>query len=267
MQHAILKVKHNSMTNTTKIFEALNNYGHAWEKLVVSAFDTEEELEMFYWRRRVILALIICCLVMLFGEGIKNSNAVVLPKEIAKEASQIKEPENENAEAEVIQAVAVIKEHVNQYGEVKLQEAENINEQILKENIIMADRGGYKLHARVPQYNLSDEEFNLMARVVEAEAGGEPYEGQIAVANVIFNRVKAGWAKTVTEAITQKGQFTKVRKKPSDSVKQAVKEALYGRNAVPEGTLFFQNLDISTDFTVPNDKQYVTKIGMHTFYR
>lgn len=155
-------------------------------------------------------------------------------------------------------------------GRQVIVQTERIIQGVKKENIVPASDGSYiKNETKVdtPRYSLSDEEFYLMAQVVEAEAGGEPYEGQIAVANVIFNRVKAGWGATVTEVINQKGQFTKKRKKPSDSVVDAIKEALYGRNAVPEGTLFFQNLEISTDFTVPETKDYVTKIGRHTFYK
>lgn len=253
---------------------------------------------MFYPKRRVIFVMIVCCMVIQLGQAYKNSCEVVGPVEVvqiptegvtdtkgtniqealpaheeseaAQEVYGNKESEHEKILAEADKVIADAEELLNQHDGMEAQKTEKTSDKALKEHIILAARGGYirnKTDVKVPIYNLSDVEFKLMAKVVEAEAGGEPYEGQVAVANVIFNRVKAGWAATVTEVINQKGQFTKRRKEPSISVTEAINEALYGRNAVPEGTLFFQNLNTSTSFRIPNTKQYVTKIGRHTFYK
>jgi len=252
---------------------------------------------MFYIGKCVVSALIACCMAILPEQVYNITPTVTLLEDVlpvtayavhdktdinTEEALGIEdkventevpgntEPKHKKIFVEADRAIEDAVEITGQHNEVQPQNTEEIRKETLKENIIIAERGNYgkvKYLAAVPQFNLSDEEFNLVAQVVQAEAGGEPYEGQVAVANVIFNRLKAGWGRTVTEVITQKGQFTKVRKKPSASVKEAVKEALYGKNAVPEGTLFFQNLDISKDFTIPRSKKYVTKIGRHTFYR
>jgi hypothetical protein len=49
-------------------------------------------------------------------------------------------------------------------------------------------------------------ERNRMARVIAAEAGGEMYEGKMAVAEVILNRADL-WGLTATEVMTAEGQF------------------------------------------------------------
>lgn len=89
-------------------------------------------------------------------------------------------------------------------------------------------------------------QMDLLARVVSAEARGEPYEGQVAVAAVILNRMESGkFPKTLEGVVYQKHQFESVDNgtafKPA--VRSAVKAA---RDAVngwdpTHGALFFFN--------------------------
>ena len=59
--------------------------------------------------------------------------------------------------------------------------------------------------------SLSDKDFNLLAKLTEAEAGGEGYEGKVAVAASVLNRVKSGdYPKTVRNVIFDKGQYSPV---------------------------------------------------------
>ena len=52
-------------------------------------------------------------------------------------------------------------------------------------------------------------ERDLLAKTIAAEAGGEAYEGQLAVAAVIANRARSGrWGKSLQEVIMAPGQFT-----------------------------------------------------------
>ena len=58
---------------------------------------------------------------------------------------------------------------------------------------------------------LTDEEYKLFVCIVYCEAGGESYECQLGVANVILNRVKGdGWPNTLNGVIYQKQQFSPV---------------------------------------------------------
>ncbi len=123
-------------------------------------------------------------------------------------------------------------------------------------------------------YALSDKERLMLERIVMAEAEGEPYEGKVAVANVVLNRLRsANFPDTIKDVLYQRYQFSPVsngrfeRVKPNaDSVK-AVNEALQGRKEVPDNTYYFVSLSLATDFAIPNSQTVVKKIGHHTFYK
>nr|WP_300003811.1 cell wall hydrolase [Tissierella sp.] len=122
------------------------------------------------------------------------------------------------------------------------------------------------------EMNYSD--LEMLEKIVMAESGAEPYIGQIAVTNVILNRVKSNrYPSTLKGVIFQRSQFSPVKNgvirgyAPSASVKKAVAEALNGRMIVPEDTLYFVNPVLATDQTVPRTKTPVKVIGTHTFYK
>ena len=69
---------------------------------------------------------------------------------------------------------------------------------IKQENISLAATSGNK-------------DTQLMARAINGEARGEPYEGQVAVGAVILNRVKSSqFPNTIAGVIYQSGAFTAV---------------------------------------------------------
>jgi len=54
----------------------------------------------------------------------------------------------------------------------------------------------------------SVDDYTLLAAMISCEAGGEPYETQLAVGAVIMNRVRNGrWGSTIAEVVTSPGQF------------------------------------------------------------
>ena len=63
-----------------------------------------------------------------------------------------------------------------------------------------------------PSMSVSDAETYLLACIIEWEAGWEPYEGKLAVANVVLNRVRSTRfsQNTITDVIYAPGQFTGV---------------------------------------------------------
>ncbi|MEJ6951855.1 cell wall hydrolase [Natronospora cellulosivora (SeqCode)] len=94
---------------------------------------------------------------------------------------------------------------------------------------------------------LSSAERDLFARVVMAEAGGEPYTGQVGVAAVILNRINSSeFPNTLNDVIYQRHAFEAVtngsiwRRTPTDSVQRAVDEAMNGWDPT-YGSLFFWN--------------------------
>lgn len=82
-------------------------------------------------------------------------------------------------------------------------------------------------------------EEELFAALLYCEAGGEPYEGQLAVGSVVLNRVRSSYfPDNITDVIYQKGQFSPVasgklalvleKGLTTDSCRKAVREVLEG---------------------------------------
>jgi spore germination cell wall hydrolase CwlJ-like protein len=62
-----------------------------------------------------------------------------------------------------------------------------------------------------PTMSVSNDEVWLLATIVDWEAGNESYQGKLAVANVVLNRVRSSkYAGTITGVIYAKGQFSGV---------------------------------------------------------
>lgn len=91
-----------------------------------------------------------------------------------------------------------------------------------------------KEEEKLPIINYTEEEFNLLCRLIEAEAKGESYQGKIAVANVVINRVKdSRFPNTITNVIYAPRQFSPVSNgaiynTPSEDSVNAATAALYG---------------------------------------
>lgn len=101
----------------------------------------------------------------------------------------------------------------------------------------------------VPEGEFSPEEikdWQLLAQLVYAEARGEPFWGQVAVAAVALNRLKhPDFPKSIYEIIFQPRQFEVVANGsiyqiPNNLAHQAVREALAGQDPT-DGALFFWN--------------------------
>ena len=72
---------------------------------------------------------------------------------------------------------------------------------------------GYDGKARTPVVPYTEQELDLLVRLINAEAFGEPYEGMVAVGAVVINRVLSPhpfWPDTIYDVIMQPGQFAPV---------------------------------------------------------
>ncbi len=118
------------------------------------------------------------------------------------------------------------------------------------------------------------EDLYWLSRIISAEARGESLEGQIAVGNVVLNRVKSPlWPNTVKEVIFDRRcgvQFTPaatgtIYNEPTKNDVIAAKLALDGAQ-VAGGSLYFLNEAKATSRWIVNNCSYVVKIGSHSFY-
>ena len=116
--------------------------------------------------------------------------------------------------------------------------------------------------SRYPGLELTDAEIKLMADLIFMEAQSEPFEGQQAVAEVIFNRLKSGnFQSSINSIIYAKDQFAAVKNlylaKPTDTQYKAIERALNGPYVLPEDVVFYAKFAV-------NKKIWGT-IGSHIF--
>ncbi len=111
----------------------------------------------------------------------------------------------------------------------------------------------------------------LLAKLMNGEAPHEPYEGQLAVASVVVNRM-AHSGKDLTSIVFQRGQFDGVRSKrfktwTREQYRIAYKALIAGQTNIPSSVLFFHNKKTSTDTKwVKSLRKYEWKqIGGHMF--
>lgn len=122
-------------------------------------------------------------------------------------------------------------------------------------------------------YNYEDSVYWL-SRIIEAEAGGEPFSGKVAVGEVILNRVKSNeFPNTIWGVIFDNNfgiQFEPVSNgtvynNPSDESVLAAKTAIEGSNYVGN-CLYFLNPTIAQNTWISKNREYYTTISHHEFY-
>lgn len=117
--------------------------------------------------------------------------------------------------------------------------------------------------------NASD--IQLMARAINGEARGEPYEGQVAVGAVILNRVKdSRFPNTISGVIYQSGAFTAVADgqinapiSEGSTVYKAAQDAMNGWDPT-SGCVYYFNPNTATNKWIWS-RPLVKTIGKHRF--
>lgn len=117
--------------------------------------------------------------------------------------------------------------------------------------------------------SVTSSDLYLLAKCVHAEARGEPYVGQVAVAAVILNRVKdAAFPNTISGVVYQPWAFTAVNDgqinlEPNSTAYQAAQDALNGWDPT-YGCLYYYNPTTATSKWIFS-RQTVVTIGKHVF--
>ena len=114
-------------------------------------------------------------------------------------------------------------------------------------------------------------EIQLIARAINGEARGEPYEGQVAVGAVILNRVKdSRFPNTISGVIYQAGAFTAVSDgqinaaiSQDSSVYKAARDAMNGWDPTG-GCVYYFNPSTATNKWIWS-RPLVKTIGKHRF--
>ena len=115
----------------------------------------------------------------------------------------------------------------------------------------------------------TDNELALLARLISAEARGEPYAGQVAVGAVVLNRVEhPSFPNTISEVIFQPGAFSCMLdgqwdEPVADSAYQAARDALAGADP-SGGAIYYFNPVTATNAWIWSRPEIIT-IGKHRF--
>lgn len=129
--------------------------------------------------------------------------------------------------------------------------------------------GGSSGSGNITSSNISQSDLNLLARCVYAEARGEPYSGQVAVAAVVLNRVRSSkFPNTIYGVIYQKNAFTAVNDgqinlTPNETAYNAARDALGGWDPTG-GCLYYYNPATATSSWIWSLTVHI-KIGKHNF--
>ena len=120
---------------------------------------------------------------------------------------------------------------------------------------------------------LTNNDIELMAKVVFAESKGESYEGKVAVASVILNRtISPSFPPTIEKVVKQKNAFScvingQIKGSPNEDCYKAVMEAIRGQDPTNHA-LYFYNPKLSTCNWMKNiDKKNIKTIGKHVFFQ
>ncbi len=115
----------------------------------------------------------------------------------------------------------------------------------------------------------SNSNLNLLARIINGEARGESYEGQVAVGAVVLNRVKhSSFPNTIAGVIYQNGAFTavndgQINKPVESSCYNAARDALNGWDP-SGGAIYYYNPQTATSSWIWS-RPVIKQIGKHVF--
>lgn len=117
--------------------------------------------------------------------------------------------------------------------------------------------------------NYFSSDYELLARLISAEARGEPYEGQVAVGAVVLNRVEhPSFPDSISGVIYQNGAFSclydgQFEKPIADSAYSAASDALNGLDP-SGGAIYYFNPSTATNKWIWS-RPLIKVIGKHRF--
>jgi len=186
------------------------------------------------------------------------------------------DPEALLAEIESVEPAVVAED----YGLQEIAEAHGVSKAVLlKRNGLdkaEAVEAGTKLQVVVPSIfdneakPFTEEDYRLLAKLVQVEVGYESYEAHLAVANVVLNRVAdSRFPNSIRDVIYSGKQFPPAhnglldKSKPNATVLRATKDALNGKNNVKDAVYFYNPRVTKGSFW--SGLETIATIGSHRY--
>lgn len=205
---------------------------------------------------RVIFMLLVICILM---------GAVVVPAN----SSEVQATEQNMDDSEILELIQRLREysseiHAEEDGKnlFGIKIAEDMEMAANELERLLGQQGNPFTGSRYSDIELTQDEKDLLASIVWLEARGESFEGQQAVAEVVFNRMVAdNFPDTLRGVIYAEGQFPTAkmvgRAEPDETQYEAIERALSGPYVLPLDVVFFAQFAV-------NDNVW-GQIGGHTF--
>lgn len=159
---------------------------------------------------------------------------------------------------------------VNAKQEIYEQE---VKTQVTSRSGLNANREEIKIFYEDISIDLTEDEIEIFERIVEAEVSTNNYEGKLAVANVILNRIESDrFPNTMKEVVFARRQFSPIgdgryyKVKVSDLTKQVVKDALAGYRMIERDVYYFCTPTAPGKGWFETDLRKVGYIEPHNFY-
>lgn len=125
------------------------------------------------------------------------------------------------------------------------------------------------------RFAITDDDYQVLLRIVQAEAGGEDIKGRMLVANVVLNRLEIGFGgDTISEVVFAKNQFAPVSDKRFFTVTvnevtiEAVERVLNGED-YSQGALYFMCRPLASKKGIrwfDKNLKFLFEYGCHEFY-
>jgi len=125
------------------------------------------------------------------------------------------------------------------------------------------------------RFAITDDDYQVLLKIVEAEAPHEDILGKMLVANVVLNRLEQGfWGNTISEVVFARNQFEPISNgsffsaTPSDTTIEAVGRALNGEDE-SQGALYFMSRTFASKrgiYWFDNNLNFLFRHGGHEFY-
>jgi predicted nucleic acid-binding Zn-ribbon protein len=265
------------ISNTIKLVEEVNEaMSYASYRLASYEIRKENQIEVMHSQIKLIYEMGSGSLmeVLLYADSIteflnamemiqavtEHNRSMILELQETHDSIEKYKKEIEEREAELaatLERLGVQQERLEREAEEVAADLTNFNIKlsVIQGDISEADRLLNELNIDTRTMEITYE-ARLLAAIIHTEARGEPFVGQIAVGNVVLNRVNNHqFPDTIEEVIRQPGQFCPVREGTFDFVlsnggyHQELRAALYvlnGQATVTSDMLFFNSLGFGT---------------------
>ena len=121
-------------------------------------------------------------------------------------------------------------------------------------------------------------DITLLAKLMHHEAGNQGFNGLVAVAEVVMNRVKSAlFPNSIYEVVYQRDQFTKSSEladlEPSEEELNIARDVIEGKLSIlnNENAMYFRNPTITSGISAQTPRnwgkyEYYMAVGAHAFY-